>query len=147
MSVNVAKLINDRAAKKKKVYFIDAGNGGKSQIAKALFLLECPNIEVYSAGTTPSESLNPLAVQALAEIGADMSEGHPKGVDPQLLGISNHIVLIGADALLELNVPGTVERWITDDPFLRGIEGLEAMRLIRDDIHTRVKEFAHRLAK
>lgn len=51
------------------------------------------------------------------------------------------MVILGKDAQLELpaDAQGTLERWVTDEPSERGIEGMERMRLVRDDIDARVR--------
>lgn len=124
------------------VLFVCVGNGGKSQMAAALAVAEVGDrVEIHSAGTTPGTKLNAESVAAIAEAGADMSGGVPKGVDEQLLRAVDRTVLLGADARLTLpaDARGTCERWLTDEPSERGIGGMERMRLIRDDIHARVR--------
>ncbi|MDO5455111.1 MAG: low molecular weight phosphatase family protein [Corynebacterium sp.] len=124
------------------VLFVCVGNGGKSQMAAALARAEAGDrVEIHSAGTAPGTALNAESVAAVAEVGADMSGGVPKGVDKQLLRTADRIVLLGADAQLTLpaDARGTCERWLTDEPSRRGIDGMERMRLIRDDIHARVR--------
>ncbi|EEI17391.1 hypothetical protein HMPREF0298_0809 [Corynebacterium lipophiloflavum DSM 44291] len=51
------------------------------------------------------------------------------------------MIVLGADAQVELpaDARGALERWLTDEPSERGIKGLERMRLVRDDIDTRVQ--------
>ena len=124
------------------VLFVCVGNGGKSQMAAALAVAEVGDrVEIHSAGTTPGTKLNAESVAAIAEAGADMSGGVPKGVDKQLLRAADRTVLLGADAQLTLpaDARGTCERWLTDEPSERGVDGMERMRLIRDDIHARVR--------
>src|SRR5699024_11408934 len=96
--------------------------------------------EIYSAGTAPGTALNADSVAALAEIGVDMSQGHPKGIDWQLLGGLDQLVILGADAHVELpdGIQPTIERWITDEPSARGHEGIDRIRLTRDDLAARV---------
>ena len=70
-----------------------------------------------------------------------MSQGTPKGIDPELLRSVDRVIVLGADAQVELpaDARGALERWLTDEPSERGIEGLERMRLVRDDIDNRVQ--------
>lgn len=120
------------------VLFVCVGNSGKSQMAAALAAKHAGDrIEIHSAGT----KLNPQSVEVIAEAGADMSAGHPKGVDPQLLREVDRVIILGGDAQLELpdGARGTCERWVTDEPSRRGIEGIERMRLVCDDIDARVR--------
>ncbi|HZK32829.1 MAG TPA: low molecular weight phosphatase family protein [Corynebacterium sp.] len=125
-----------------KVLFVCVGNGGKSQMAAALADRHAGDrIEIHSAGTKPGTKLNAQSVEAISEVGVDMSTGHPKGIDPQLLREVDRVIILGGDAELELpeDARGTLERWVTDEPSGRGIEGMERMRLVRDDIDTRVR--------
>ena len=127
---------------KPKVLFVCVGNGGKSQMAAALADKHAGEaIEIHSAGTKPATKLNTESVEAISEVGADMSGGRPKAVDPQLLREADRVVILGKDAQLELpaDAQGTLERWVTDEPSERGIEGMERMRLVRDDIDARVR--------
>ncbi|MCS5480325.1 low molecular weight phosphatase family protein [Corynebacterium sp. YIM 101645] len=123
------------------VLFVCVGNGGKSQMAAALARKHAGDrLEIHSAGTKPGTGLNAQSVEAIAEVGADMSHGTPKGIDPELLRRVDRTVILGADAELELpaDARGTLERWVTDEPAERGIGGGERMRLIRDDIDARL---------
>lgn len=127
---------------KPKILFVCVGNGGKSQMAAALADKHAGEaIEVHSAGTKPATKLNAESVESISEVGADMSGGRPKAVDPQLLREADRVVILGKDAQLELpaDAQGTLERWVTDEPSERGIEGMERMRLVRDDIDARVR--------
>lgn len=127
---------------KPKVLFVCVGNGGKSQMAAALADKHAGEaIEIHSAGTKPATKLNAESVEAISEVGADMSGGRPKAVDPQLLREADRVVILGKDAQLELpaDAQGALERWVTDEPSERGIEGMERMRLVRDDIDARVR--------
>ncbi|HZK32752.1 MAG TPA: low molecular weight phosphatase family protein [Corynebacterium sp.] len=122
--------------------FVCVGNGGKSQMAAALAAKHAGDrLEIHSAGTKPGTKLNAQSVEAIAEVGADMSGSHPKGVDPQLLRRVDRTIILGAAAQLELpaDARGTLERWVTDEPSERGIAGMERMRLVRDDIDARVQ--------
>ena len=127
---------------KPKILFVCVGNGGKSQMAAALADKHAGEaIEIHSAGTKPATKLNAESVEAISEVGADMSGGRPKAVDPQLLREADRVVILGKDAQLELpaDAQGALERWVTDEPSERGIEGMERMRLVRDDIDARVR--------
>lgn len=136
-------------SKQPSVLFVCVGNGGKSQMAAALAEKHAGDrLDIHSAGTKPGTKLNAQSVEAIAEAGADMSHGHPKGVDPQLLREVDRVVILGADAQLELpeDARGTLERWVTVEPSERGIEGIERMRLVRDDIDARVRNLVTELA-
>ena len=128
--------------KRPSVLFVCVKNGGKSQMAAALMEHHAAGaVEVHSAGTKPGESINALSAEVVAEVGADMSGGHPKPIDPELLARVDRVVVLGDEARVD-PVPGmrtTIQTWHTDEPSARGIEGIERMRLVRDDIDARVR--------
>ena len=130
------------------VVFVCQSNAGKSQMAEALLRqVVGDEVEIHSAGTRPGTDINHESEAALAEIGADMSGGTPKGVDPELLRRADRVVVLGENAQLE-PVEGQraeIERWVTDEPSARGVHGRERMRLVRDDIRARVQQLAAEL--
>ncbi|WP_231509556.1 low molecular weight phosphatase family protein [Nocardia sp. NRRL WC-3656] len=95
-------------------------------------------IQVHSAGTQPGEALNALSVQTLTEAGIDVYGEHPKPIDPALAADVDVIVVIGRQAHLDPPPGPRMLVWDTDEPSQRGIDGIERMRLIRDDLATRV---------
>jgi arsenate-mycothiol transferase len=97
-------------------------------------------VTVYSAGTKPGKSLNPQAVESLTELGIDITGEHPKPVTDVVLNTVDAVIVLGTDAKLE-PIEGTrFEVWEPDEPSERGIEGMERMRLVRDDIGARVQK-------
>ena len=130
------------SASRPSVLFVCAKNGGKSQMAAALMEHHAADaVQVHSAGTTPGKSINALSAEVIAEAGADMSAGHPKPIDPDLLARVDRVVVLGDEARVEPvdGMAGTIVTWHTDEPSTRGIEGIERMRLVRDDIDARVR--------
>ena len=133
---------------KPSVLFVCVGNGGKSQMAATLAEKHAGSqLAIHSAGTKPGTSLNQESVEAIAEAGADMSQGTPKPIDPDLLRSVDRVVVLGEDAQVDMpdDARGTLERWLTDEPSHRGIEGMERMRLVRDDIDNRVRSLIDEL--
>lgn len=119
------------------VLFVCVKNGGKSQMAAALMRQAGSEIEVHSAGTKPGSALNAESEASIRELGATFEGEFPKPIDPDLLTRVDRVVIIGAEA--QLDTPGLrTERWETDEPSTRGIEGAERMNLIRDDLSKRV---------
>lgn len=133
-------------AAKPSVLFVCVKNGGKSQMAAGLMRQAAGDtVDVHSAGTQPGTALNALSVQSLAEVGIDIADQSPKAVDPQLVRDVDVVVTLGREARVE-PVPGTrFENWDTDEPSDRGIDGIERMRLVRDDIAARVTDLATEL--
>lgn len=123
------------------VLFVCSKNGGKSQLAAALMnQLAGGTVTVHSAGTKPGESLNPQSVESLGELGIDITGEHPKPVTDEVLDAVDVVVVLGTEAKLEPRDGTRFEAWETDEPCERGIEGMERMRLVRDDINARVQK-------
>lgn len=125
------------------VLFICVSNAGKSVMAAGLMHhIAGPTIHVTSAGTHAKTAVNDLSAQALAEIGVDISDHQPTQLTEQMLDDADLVVIVGTQAELEDHPGTTIARWDTDEPSLRGIDGIERMRIIRDDIATRVRKLA-----
>ncbi|MFI5715051.1 low molecular weight phosphatase family protein [Nocardia sp. NPDC051750] len=126
-----------------KVLFVCVRNSGKSQMAAGLLRAAAGDrIEVHSAGTDPGVRLNALSVASLREVGVDIGGEVPKPVDPPLLAVVDLVVVLGREAELDAPAGVRVLRWDTDEPSARGIEGIERMRLVRDDITARIRALA-----
>ncbi|NLT31784.1 MAG: low molecular weight phosphatase family protein [Propionibacterium sp.] len=124
------------------VLFVCVKNGGKSQMAAALMRHHAGDtVEVHSAGTKPGSSINALSAEVIAEAGGDMSGETPRAIDPELLRRADRVIVLGDEARVEAvdGMRAEIETWITDEPSERGIEGIERMRLVRDDIVQRVR--------
>jgi protein-tyrosine-phosphatase len=132
---------DQQAARTPSVLFVCVKNGGKSQMAAALMRLHAGDaVAVHSAGTRPGSAINALAAAAVAEVGADMSGDTPTALDPDLRQVDRVIVLGDEARVVPVeDMVGTIEVWHTDEPSERGIEGMDRMRLVRDDIDRRVR--------
>ncbi|MGB3301345.1 low molecular weight phosphatase family protein [Gordonia sp. (in: high G+C Gram-positive bacteria)] len=121
------------------VLFVCVKNGGKSQMAEGLMRqLAGDAVEVHSAGTRPGSAVNALSAESLLEVGVDIRDEVPKAIDPELLRRVDLVVTLGREAVVD--EPGVrVINWDTDEPSERGIDGIERMRLVRDDIAGRVR--------
>jgi len=123
------------------VLFVCSKNGGKSQLAAGLMRdIAGDSIAVFSAGTKPGKDLNPQAVESLTELGIDITGEHPKPVTDEVLDKVDAVIVLGTEAKLEPRDGTRFEVWETDEPSERGIEGMERMRLVRDDIKNRVQK-------
>jgi arsenate-mycothiol transferase len=127
---------------KPSVLFVCVHNAGKSQIAAGLMKRAAGNaIDVYSAGTAPSAAVNELSAQSLLQVGADIGTERPKATAEMVCSVFV-VVTLGREAKVD-PVEGTrFKTWDTDEPSERGIEGMERMRLVRDDIAARVDVLA-----
>ncbi|MGV0744931.1 arsenate-mycothiol transferase ArsC [Mycolicibacterium sp. XJ870] len=123
------------------VLFVCVSNAGKSVMAEGLMRkFADQSIRVRSAGTHAKSAVNELSVQALAEVGIDISAHRPTQVTEAVLDDADLIVMVGTAAKLETQIKSaSVRTWATDEPSLRGVDGIERMRLIRDDIAQRVR--------
>lgn len=125
------------------VLFVCVKNGGKSQMAAGLMhAVAGDRVHVHSAGTTPGTSVNALSAQSLLEVGVDIRGEVPKPIDPSLLRRVDVVVTLGREAHVEPLDGVRIINWDTDEPSERGIDGIERMRLVRDDIETRVETCA-----
>lgn len=130
----------DTGGKKPSVLFVCSKNGGKSQLAAGLMRqLAGGSVDVYSAGTKPAKELNPLAVESLTELDIDVAGEHPKPVTDDIIDGVDVVVVLGTEARIEPRDGTRFELWVPDEPSERGIEGMERMRLVRDDIKNRVQ--------
>ncbi|MFI9534386.1 arsenate reductase ArsC [Nocardia fusca] len=121
---------------KPSVLFVCVHNAGRSQMA-AGFLAHLAGgaIEVRSAGSAPAEHLNPAAVQAMAEVGIDITDQAPKILTPDAVESSAVVITMGCGDTCPV-FPGISYRdWDLPDPAGKGVE---AVRPIRDEIRSRV---------
>lgn len=134
------------AAMRPSVLFVCVKNGGKSQLAAGLMTQRAGDaITVASAGTRPGAAVNGLSAQSLAEVGVDISGNSPQQITEEMVRAADVVVTLGREAHVD-EVPGTAfENWDTDEPAERGIDGIERMRLVRDDIASRVADLHDRL--
>ena len=128
------------------VLFVCVKNGGKSQMAAGLMRkIAGDSVDVHSAGTKPGGAVNALSAESLLEVGVDLSGEQPKPIDPELLSRIDYVITLGSEAQVDPVDGPILENWNTDEPSERGIDGIERMRLVRDDIAARVDELATRM--
>jgi arsenate-mycothiol transferase len=121
------------------VLFVCVKNGGKSQMAAGLMdKVAGDSVTSASAGSKPGSAVNGLSAEVLAEVGVDISKNVPRQITVEDQARADVVVILGPEAQVD-EVEGTLyERWNTDEPSDRGIDGIERMRLVRDDILERV---------
>jgi arsenate reductase (thioredoxin) len=125
------------------VLFVCVHNAGRSQMAAGLVKLRSHGrIHVRSAGSTPAGEVNPAAVEALEEIGVDMSEEFPKPLTDEVVRAADVVITMGCGDACPIYPGKRYEDWELDDP-----EGqdLETVRRIRDDIDQRVQKLVGEL--
>ncbi len=133
---------------KPSVLFICVHNAGKSQSAEAILRhIAGDEIDIYSGGTGPDESLATDAVAALAEIGIGVEGQHPKAIADEILLIADRVVVLGNQAKVEpiAGMKTNIETWQIVEPAENGVKGHERAALIRDDIFERVQKLKSEL--
>jgi arsenate reductase len=120
------------------ILFLCVHNAGRSQIAAAFARqMGGDQIVVHSAGSDPGENLNPAVVDAMKEVGLDISRESPKRLTEEMGLRADVIVTMGCGDACPFYVGKRYEDWELDDP--RG-KDLKEVRVIRDEIRDRVKE-------
>ncbi len=123
---------------KPSVLFVCVHNAGRSQMAQGFLThLAGDLIEIRSAGTAPAQTINPAAVEAMAELGIDITAQTPKILTPDTVSTSDVVITMGCGDNCPY-FPGVEYRdWKLDDPAGKGVD---AVRPIRDQIRTHVEE-------
>jgi arsenate reductase len=122
------------------VLFVCVHNAGRSQMAAALLSrLVGDRVDVRSAGSTPAEEIHAVVVQAMEEVGIDLSAERPKGIDGSVVCESDVVITMGCGDACPIYPGKRYEDWQVEDSSERS---LEDVRSIRDDIEGRVRALA-----
>ncbi|WP_200328986.1 arsenate reductase ArsC [Leucobacter sp. L43] len=122
---------------KPSVLFVCVHNAGRSQIAAGyLRHLAGGRVEVRSAGSMPAEQINPVAVEAMAEEGIDITAEQPKILTSEAVQNSDVVITMGCGDACPIFPGKRYEDWKLDDP---AGQGLDAVRPIRNDIKHRIE--------
>jgi arsenate reductase (thioredoxin) len=126
------------------VLFVCVHNAGRSQMSAALFnRVAKPRHEARSAGTHPGESVHPQVVEAMKEVGIDLSTAQPQKLTSQLQEWADVVVTMGCGDACPY-IPGKrYVDWDLEDPAGKDAEGT---RRIRDEIERRVTSLLDELA-
>ena len=137
---------------KKGILFLCTGNSCRSQMAEGFLKSFDPALEVFSAGTHPSDQVHPKAVKVMQELGIDLSDHHPQRVEEYLDDAFDYVITVCGHA--KENCPvflGEVKKYLHigfEDPAeATGTEEeiLEEFRRIRDEIRERMQLFLRSL--
>ena len=122
---------------KPSVLFVCVHNAGRSQMA-AGFLRDIAGdrVEVRSAGSMPADQINPIAVEAMAELGIDITAEAPKVLTTEAVQASDVVITMGCGDACPFFPGKRYEDWKLDDP---AGQGIESVRPIRDEIRGRIE--------
>ncbi len=122
---------------KPSVLFVCVHNAGRSQMAAGyLRQLAAGRVEVRSAGSMPADQINPVAVEAMAEEGIDITAEQPKILTTEAVQDSDVVITMGCGDACPFFPGKRYEDWKLDDP---AGQGIDAVRPIRDDIKARIQ--------
>jgi arsenate reductase (thioredoxin) len=119
-------------ADKPSVLFVCVHNAGRSQTAAGFLRhLAGGTVEVRSAGSEPAERINPVAVQAMAEVGIDITAEEPKILTTEAVKASDVVITMGCGDTCPFYPGKRYEDWVLDDP---AGQGIDVVRPIRDEM-------------
>ena len=118
------------------VLFLCVHNAGRSQMALGWFQhLAGARAVAWSGGSEPADQVNPSAIQAMAEVGIDITHEHPKRWTAEIVEAADVVVTMGCGDTCPFFPGKRYEDWLLDDP---AGQSIEAVRPIRDEIRERV---------
>jgi protein-tyrosine-phosphatase len=100
-------------------------------------------VQVLSAGSEPKDQINPIAVEAMAEEGIDIANNTPKILSDEAVQASDVVITMGCGDACKFYPGKRYEDWKLDDP---AGQGIEAVRVIRDDIKGRIEQLISEIA-
>jgi protein-tyrosine-phosphatase len=131
------------AIERPNVLFVCVHNAGRSQMAAGLVKLRSQGrIHVRSAGSAPANSINPAVLEAMAELGVDMSQEFPKPLTTDAVHAADVVVTMGCGDACPISPGKRYEDWVLDDP---AGQDLQTVRRIRDEIDQRVTALVREL--
>jgi arsenate reductase len=126
------------------VLFVCVHNAGRSQMAAGwLRHLGGGAVEVRSAGSVPADSINPAAVEAMAEVGIDITDQRPKVLTSEAVEAADVVITMGCGDACPVFPGKRYLDWQLADPAGKGVD---AVRPIRDEIERRVRTLLGELA-
>ena len=126
------------------VLFVCVHNAGRSQMAAGyLQHFAGDRVTVLSAGSEPKDQINPIAVEAMAEEGIDIANNVPKVLTTESVAESDVVITMGCGDVCPIFPGKRYEDWALDDP---AGQGIESVRVIRDDIRGRIEQLVAEIA-
>jgi len=125
------------------VLFVCIHNAGRSQMAAGLVKLRSDGrIRIRSAGSEPGERINPAVVEAMDELGVDMSDEFPKPLTDEVVRAADVVITMGCGDACPIYPGKRYEDWQLDDP---ADQDIATVRRIRDEIDSRVRRLVAEL--
>ena len=125
------------------VLFVCVHNAGRSQMAAGFMQhLAGEKVSVLSAGSAPKDSINPIAIAAMAEVGIDIAHNQPKVLTVEAVKESDAVITMGCGDACPIFPGKRYEDWVLEDP---AGQSIDVVRKIRDDIKQRVEKLLSEL--
>ena len=125
------------------VLFVCVHNAGRSQMAAGLLThLAGDQIEGRSAGSEPADQLNPAVIDAMNEVGIDITNERPKLLTTDAVKTADVVITMGCGDTCPIFPGKRYEDWQLDDP---AGQGIEAVRRIRNQIEARIRDLITQL--
>ena len=125
--------------------FVCVHNAGRSQMAAALLERHAKGrLHVRSAGSAPADEINPAVVEAMDEIGLDLSKEYPKPLTDEFVRASDVVITMGCGDACPIYPGKRYEDWELEDP---AGKTLEQIRPIRDELDVRIRALVDELVE
>jgi arsenate reductase len=126
------------------VLFVCVHNAGRSQMAAGLLhKLAADRVHVRTAGSDPAEEINPTVIEAMDEVGVDLSHEFPKPLTDEFVRAADAVITMGCGDACPIYPGKRYEDWELEDP---AGKDLDTVRRIRDQIEDRVRDLVEEIA-
>jgi len=125
------------------VLFVCVHNSGRSQMAAGFMSqLGGSKVVVRSAGSAPRESISPIVIEVMSELGIDITHEYPKPLTDEVVRASDAVITMGCGDACPIYPGKRYEDWALDDP---ADQSIDAVRVIRDEVKKRVEKLLSEL--
>ena len=125
------------------ILFVCVHNSGRSQIAAGFMSkIGGDRVVVRSAGSAPRESISPIVIEVMSEVGIDITDEYPKPLTDEVVRASDAVITMGCGDACPIYPGKRYEDWVLDDP---ADQSIDTVRIIRDEIKKRVERLLSEL--
>jgi arsenate reductase len=125
------------------ILFVCVHNSGRSQMAAGFMSqLGGSKVVVRSAGSAPRESISPIVIEVMSELGIDITHEYPKPLTDEVVRASDAVITMGCGDACPIYPGKRYEDWALDDP---ADQSIEVVRVIRDEVKKRVEKLLSEL--